>query len=226
VSFIHKIDHLFRTLPPHLSYELVGGYNSILRHFMSNLLFDNDSSLNNNSSLTDLTWQQLQLNIQDGGIGIGITDHLRFASYLSSFVHCSPSIFSHHTRITPGFSYDDLITHHSPDLYDDFCRRLRLLPTPDASNSSLLAIRTWQLHYNRTFMNTHSILNSVYYCLYHINKPNFDIPNLFITSITNNKLQHEFIELRIIQLGETKVIAKRVLLEIKSEKHDMLHYHR
>ena len=138
-----------------------------------------------------LPWQQLQLNIHDGGIGIGITDHQRFVSYLSSFVHCSTSIFSHHTRITPGFSYDDLIIHHSPALYDDFCDRIRLLPTPDASTSSLLAIRTWQLHYNRTFMNTHNILNSVYYCIYHINKPNINITNLFATEINNNKLQHE-----------------------------------
>ena len=195
VSFIHKIDHLFRTLPPHLSYELVGGYNTILRRFMSNFLFDDDS-ISNNTSLTDITWQQLQLNIQDGGIGLGVTDHLRFVSYLSSYIHCSSFIFSHHSRLTPTFSFDNLITNHSPALYDDFCQRIRDIPPPDATSSTLTAIRSWQLRYHNTFIHSsqqqHDILHSIYYCLYHINNITLTIPNLFhVSNTTNKKLQHD-----------------------------------
>ena len=195
VSFIHKIDHLFRTLPPHLSYELVGGYNTILRRFMSNFLFDDDS-ISNNTSLSDITWQQLQLNIQDGGIGLGVTDHMRFVSYLSSFIHCSSSIFSHHSRITPAFSFDNLITNHSPALYDDFCQQLTTIPPPDAASSTLIAIRAWQLRYHDTFIHSSqqqpNILHSIYYCMHHINNSNLTIPTLFnVSNTTNKKLQHE-----------------------------------
>jgi hypothetical protein len=53
-------------------------------------------------------------------------------------------------------------------------------------------IRSWQLRYQHEFLTHHSILHPVYYCIYHINKPNLDVPNLFSAlTIQNRKLQHE-----------------------------------
>ena len=156
---------------------------------MSTFLF---GSSNNSSTtaLSALTWDQLQLNIEDGGIGIGVTDHLRFVSFLASFVQCSSALFDHHRRVYPAFDTTSILVDYSTTdaQYHDFCQHLANCPEP--SSASLTQIHTWQLQYvSHAFCISNPILHSLYYCLYGINKQNFAISTLFNLHSNDRKLQ-------------------------------------
>ena len=78
-SFSKKVNHLLRTLPPDVSQaHIIAPFNDVLKRVVLAIL--------NSNELKAITWQQINLRIDSGGLGIGIDARTSYAAFAASFL--------------------------------------------------------------------------------------------------------------------------------------------
>ena len=104
--FSQKIQHLLRTVPPHITRpHLLKPFNNIIRSILTSLL-----KLNH---LTHTQFKQTKLDISDGGLGIGLSLVTPQASFAASFIESFTSIEENIPSIRLAITNSDLSPHIS-----------------------------------------------------------------------------------------------------------------
>ena len=97
-----KVNHLLRTLPP------IVPFNDVLKRVILAIF--------NTSGLDSITWEQINLRIDSGGLGIGIdtsTSYVAFAASFLSAVKAASGIYP--------LLHGDIVDGGSIPYVQDFC---------------------------------------------------------------------------------------------------------
>ena len=83
--FSNKIQHLLRTTPPRLTIShLIDPFNALVHKIFANIL--------KIDRLSDVVFQQCQLDVSDGGLGLGVAHFTAQTSFCASFIESFSSV--------------------------------------------------------------------------------------------------------------------------------------
>jgi hypothetical protein len=90
-SYCAKINHLLRTIPPNVTATFVTDYNYLKKEILCSLLNDPDYPAHDYdvSTLPDRVWNQAQLHLNEGGLGIHDHHLTSYAAYGAAFTEAS-----------------------------------------------------------------------------------------------------------------------------------------
>ena len=117
--FSKKVNHLLRTLPPAVSQEqIIVPFNDVLKRVVLAIF--------NTSGLDSITWQQINLRIDSGGLGIGIDASTSYAAFAASFLSAVKTA----SEIYP-LLHGDIVDGGSIPYVQDFCRSVCIINLND-----------------------------------------------------------------------------------------------
>ena len=117
--FSKKVNHLLRTLPPDVSEaHIIAPFNDVLKRVVLAIL--------NSNELEPITWQQINLRIDSGGLGIGIDARTSYAAFAASFLSAVKAA----SEIYP-ILHGDIVDGGSIPYVEDFCKCVCILQLQD-----------------------------------------------------------------------------------------------